>query len=350
MKSIISQSGIKVKTSADFYEGYDSSLDIRKYGSDNLYPQALRRFYETSKSFSACADRMQSFLFGLGTPSTIISNKVLSLILRDYTIYGGFALHIQYNGLGDITGINYIPFETIRLGEQGTNGLYTYCYYSPDWSNQKTINKKKIESKKNKIKYWMFTPSIETRLNRIVNAEGEYAGEVLYFSNTISYPREIVRSVITDISAEVGISNILYRDVRSSFMPSSVLAVPRQSDEDLDELGDNIAALQGDDNAHKILMLSFSTPDDKPEVLNLSGQDYTEKVSKYSELIKASITKAYNQEAFLRLEEGSLGFSTDVISQVYHYYNYQLRNIRSEITSVLRMIDPMFELVENDFE
>lgn len=345
--SFIGQTDIKIKFPNKFYEYYDKSIDCRKYGNDNLYPNHLRDFFETSPTLNSCATRLKNFLYGEGTSSKIISNPILSSILTDYSIFGGFAIYVQYNGLGDVENLTYVPFETIRLGEQGANGLYTYCYYSPDWLEKATVNKKTIKNK-DKIKYWMYTDNIETRLARMT--QPDYAGgEILYFSNTISYPSEHVRAVINYVSQEIGISNILYRDVRCNFMPATALAFPRQSDEDTQELMDNISKLQGDENSFKILTISFSSQEDKPEALNLSGQDYMDRVLKASENAARVITKAYNQESFIRLEDGSLGFGSEAISEIYNFYNFQLRSTRKEIETLLKKLDPTFSLIEIKF-
>lgn len=343
----LGQAGVKIKYPDHFFEEYDRSLNIRKYGVDNLYPQHLRDFFEVSPTFNSCATRLKDFLYGEGSQSKLLTNQIVTALLQDYAIFGGFALFVGYNGLGDIDYINYVPFETIRLGEQGVNGLYTYCYYSPDWSEHTTVNKKKVAIK-DKIKYWMFTDNIETRLSRMT--QEDYAGgEILYFSNTISYPTEHIRAVINYVSQEIGISNILYRDVRCNFMPATALAIPRQSDEDTNELMDNISKLQGDENSFKILTISFSSQEDKPEALNLSGQDYMDRVLKASENASKVITKAYHQESFMRLEDGSLGFGSDAISEIYNFYNFQLRTTRSEIETVLKKLDPAFSLIEIKF-
>lgn len=346
-KAFIGQTDVKIKAPDRFYEQYDKSIDCRRYGVDNLYPNHLRDFFETSPTFNSCATRLKDFLYGEGTQSKLISNKVLSAALMDYAIFGGFALFVQYDGLGDIESVSHVPFETIRLGEQGANGLYTYCYYSPDWSNATTVNKKRVD-KSHRVKYWMFTNNIETRLTRM-NQENYAGGEILYFSNTISYPNEHVRAVINYVSQQIGISNILYRDVRCNFMPATALAIPRQSDGDTNEFQTNLSKLQGDENSFKILTIEFSSQEDRPEALNLSGQDYMDRVLKASDNSIKLITSAYNQEAFLRLSEGSLGFGSDAISQIYNYYNFQLRTTRNLIETTLKQIDPMFGLIEIKF-
>lgn len=350
MKTLQSTTGIKIKAPDKFYEQYDSSLKIRRYGADNLFPQTINDFYNTSPTFNSCAERLASFLFGEGSDSKIINNKILKSILTDYAKFNGFALHIQYNGLGDIININYVPFETIRLREQGTNGKYTYCYYCSDWSGQTTINTKKVNPQKDRVKYFIYTDNLETRLQRINSCAGDYLGEILYFSNTISYPVSPVNSVLNYVSAEIGLSNIIYRDVRSNFTPSSVIAIPKQSEEDYNAFAQNLSDLQGDESSFKILMMEFNSADDKPEVLNLQGEDYWVRYQGIISECKSKIVGAFHQEQFIRLEDGSLGFGSEAIAEIYKFYNFFLRGIRKEIISVLKSIDPIFDIKELVYE
>lgn len=346
--TIISQTDLKIKTSERFYECFDKSLGVRVNGKDNLYVNHLRDFVETSPTLSSCVNRQTQFLIGSTLPTKLISKKILRAIINDYSTFGGFALFIGYDGLADISNVSYIPFETLRLCEQGANGLYTQVVYSPDWSEQLTINKKKV-NKTNRTTYYLFTENIETRLARMQQPDYP-GGEILYFSNTLSYPTEKYRSAIPYISAEIGVANVLYRDTRCSFMPSCALAVPKQSDEDMQELMDNISKLQGDQSSYKILTISFSSQEDKPDVLPFQQNDYVDRVLKTNEASKNAIIRTFGQEGFIRLEDGSLGFGSEAISEIYNFFNFQLENERIDIEEALQKIDPTFKFVKTKYE
>lgn len=342
------QTDIKIKTSERFYEAYNSSLGVRVSGHDNLYLQHLRDFAETCPTLNSCINRQAQFLIGKTLPTKLINKKVLKAIINDYSTFGGFALYVQYDGLGDISNVSYIPFETLRLCEQGTNGIYTQVVYSPDWSEQTTINKKRV-SKNNRTTYYLYTTNIETRLVRMAQP-GYTGGEILYYSNTLSYPTEKYRSAISYVSAEIGVANVLYRDTRCSFMPSCALAVPRQSDGDTNEFQANLAKLQGDSSSYKILTVEFSSQEDKPEVLPFQQTDYVDRVIKTNETARNTIIRCFGQEGFIRLEDGSLGFGSEAIGEIYNYYNYQLESERLEIQEALQTIDPTFIFEKTNYE
>lgn len=339
MRAVKSPTGIKIDMPDRFSEQYNASLDCRFYGSDNLYPQHVHDLYETSPTLQGCVNRLRDFLIGSSSVGKFIDHKMFHMLMQDYALYGGFALYVMPNGLGNIIGVRYIPFESIRLGEQGADGTYTYCYYSPDWGQIKTVNKKRVNVK-DAVRYFMFTEDEPTRARRF-NETGK--GEVLYFSNTVSYPSEPVRACINHVSTEVGVSNLIYRDTRCSFINSSVLAIPRQSDDDSNEFIENLEQLQGDSNSFKILTIEYSSQDDKPELIDLQGKDYTDRILKLSNEARLNIVRAFNQESFVRLEDGSLGFGSETISEIYKFYNRQIAPMRDAALVYLRKVDPDFQ-------
>lgn len=349
IKNTLSQSGIKIKLVNRFQEKYDATYDIRRWGSDNLYAQEIVDFAETSPQFASCAQRFADFIYGKGpvAQSSVISRLDIRAAVRDYSILGGFALFVQYNGIGDIIKATHIPIETVRLGERNSQGLCTYCYVCPDWTFSTTNNKRKVD-RKDITRYWLFTDNAETRLRRM-QSEDYAGGEVLFVSNTKSYPIEKVRSALCYVSGSVGVANILYRDIRTSFQHSTVLAIPRQSDGDLEAFTTNLEHLQGDESSYRILALEYSSSEDKPEALNLQNNSYTDDVLKVSEEIRKNIIRAYNQEVFIRLEEGALGFSADAISDVYRFYNAQVDTDRTDFIRAVQKIDPGFDLIKLDY-
>lgn len=344
----LSQTNIKLKTSERFFEEYNKSLGIRVNGHDNLFVNHLRDFAETSPTLSACINRQTNFLVGNTQATKLISKKLLRAILNDYSTFGGFALFVGYDGLGDIASLQYVPFETIRLCERGANGIFTQVVYSPDWSEHSTINKKRVD-KSNRVKYWLFTENVETRLVRMAQP-GYAGGDILYYSNTLSYPTEKYRSALPYVSTEIGVANVIFRDTRCSFMPAAALAVPRQSDNDTSEFQNNLAKLQGDESSYKILAIEFSSQEDRPEVLPFQQSDYTDRVLKSNDAARNAIIRCFGQEGFIRLEDGSLGFGSDTVSQIYNFYNFQLENERVEIQEALQTIDPTFVFEKTNYE
>lgn len=332
-----SSTGINIKSAPRFFDFYNSNYRCRYYGDDNLYPQHLQNFLQGSPSLAECVDRKASFL-GNAENFSVFDKKDIEQIMQSYSLFGGFAILLTYNILGDIQTVSPIPFETIRLGEKGEDGIITYCYYCADWAGLDTINTSKIYPNTDKKKYYLYTDSIETRLNRLGN-DTSYS-DVMYFSNRTTYPNSPATSVINYISSEVGIANLMYRNVRTNFTPSMVISHIRQSEETERALEENLGRLQGDENALKIMSFSYSSIDEKPEAINLSPSDYTERCKDASDACRSAIFSAFNQTQFLRLSDGSLGFGSDTILEIFKYYNFFLASERQTLQAELNKIDP----------
>lgn len=352
MKKIKSLTGIDIKLPERFFEEYDKALNIRKFGTDNLYPQNLKDLMRAECNLSRCVNRLATHLFGEYVPVGLLDSDIVGAICDDMALFYGFALHVNYNGLGDINSVNYVPFESVRLCEQGSNGKYTQCYVCSDWAGVRTVNKKKVDPKKDAVQYNIFTTNLETRLMRMEACGGaeNYKGEILYFSNNAyGYPISPADSILNLVSASIGIQNATYRDVRNGMQPAVCLSVPAGGTDDNDSLAEDLASIQGDDNLGKILLFEFNDKDEKPEVLNLGVENYDGRFEKSKDYIESKILEVYGQEAFKKLMEGGWGFSSSQIAEIYAYYNFSLRGIRNKMEAVLRQIEPSFVLAELEY-
>lgn len=346
MKARIETSnGIIIDAPNQFYEYYNSTYDIMYFGKDNLYPQTLKTFFRNSPTLSKCVSREADFLKGT-TTGNLLSRQDFCSVCIDYALFNGFSIYVHYDEAGYVDFLQHIPFESVRLKEKGMNGIYTRCSVCPDWSFTTTINKRRI-TKKDITTYFLYSPNREVRASRASETGGS---EILYFSDGTTYPVSCVESVLTYISCEIGLMNISYRNVRSNFLPSTVLAIPKVSDEDFNEFSNQLKGLQGDQNALKILTFEYSSPEDKPEVLSLQGENYDTSFTETKEDCKSKIIGAFQQEAFLRLEDGSLGFGSDAISQIYNFYNFSLRGKRSNLVDTIKSLDPSFVYNEIKYE
>ena len=110
-----------------------TNLKIIAYGYNNLYPQEIKSIVACSESGTTCLNRYVQFIQGNGfldeSLASLIVNRhgdtlddILQSISEDLGNWGGYALHVNYNVIGEIIEINHIPFENCRLGEEDDNG------------------------------------------------------------------------------------------------------------------------------------------------------------------------------------------------------------------------------------
>lgn len=348
-KQVPIPSGVNLIVSESRVEDYDKNLKIRKIGSDNLYYQHVSDFLSTSPTLAMCVSREVDTLFGEYQHKTgFLTDQLVYQLLQDYSLFRGFALHVNYNFLGDVDCVDYIPFSQLRLGEQNAQGIYTSVFYCPDWAGKKTANGNRIDPKRSMVKYYTFTDNVDVRLRRIeaVGGPENYQGEILYYSNTNGYPVAPVDSVLQYVSAEVGLGNLVFRDVRCSFLPSAIVNIPMNSGIDEDTFAEQLSSLQGDTNAGRLIMFASASTDEKPEAVSLTTEGTDTRYENAKADCKNRIIDVYNQQCFTRLAEGSLGFGSEAISSIYKYYSWSLRPKRNKIVSVLQQIDPTFDLPE----
>ena len=344
---------------------YLQQLGIQAYGEDNLYPQTLKNIVSASSTGSECADRFADFIEGNGFREVSFSEYVVNrkgdtaddihaLVCRDIADYGGLALHVNYNILGEIVELQHIPFENCRLMEEDDNGYVAKIAIHPDWSGQKTRKGEKIRVSKENIDYIdVFNPKKNVVLAQIEAAGGieYYKGQVLWVSmaGKQTYPAGKADRVITEMSTDEGLANVKYRNVRNNFLPSGMVITKKGTHTTFDENGkevedasgndsfsDMLVQLQGDTNSNKLLDVTLESDEEKPEFVPIVTQNYDKEFTVTDASVVERIYSAYGQEPWYCIRIGKVGFSGDILEDAFEYYN-------SIVSKQQRLIERTFE-------
>lgn len=347
--------------------GYCSTLNIQKYGRDNLYPQRMRNLIRSSHTGGACCERYQTFIEGNGLNNTEFSEYVCNragdtvddifrLLAHDMAVFHGFALHVNYNIFGEIVEVSHVPFETCRLEEETDDGKVIYINYHPDWTGHKSRKGKYIRvSKENTKKIYTFNPRREVVQAQIIKSGGieNYKGQILWFSmdGKWEYPCPIYDKVVTNLSTDEGLDNVKYRNVRNNFLLAGMLVHKKGSSLGIDEDGnpieekkaasgisDSLDIFQGDENACAIMDVTVESDEDVPTFTSFEANNFDSKFKSTEESVTKSIYIAFGQEVFYRIIEGSLGFSTDIMSEAFRYYSSYTSSPRRAISRALKRI------------
>lgn len=342
---------------------YYSRFKLQSYGNDNLYPQHLQSITRASGTAELCLNRYAKFIEGYGFANEEISDVVVNHvgttadellhdIAQDVARFGGFALHVNYNVLCQITEINFVPFENCRLEEEDDAGNVARILVHPDWSGKKTRNGHVIRvDERNIDRIDVFNPAPEVVTAQVINAGGidNYKGQILWVSlnGRYQYPTPIYDAVVTDISTDEGIGNIKYRNVRNNFLVSCML-IARKGVPKIDENGnkveqqlisdEDLTTFQGDENTSKILYVELENDEDKPEVVQFPTRNYDKEFSVTDTSVVERIYAQFHQELFYSIRIGKLGFSGDVMRDAYQYY-------AGEVTNEQRFIERAFERI-----
>lgn len=340
------------------------SYGIQTYGLYNDYPQKLLEITATSGTVSSCLKMYEKFVRGDGFNDEAFSKSVinkmtgltadrfLKFIVQDLARFNGFAVHINYNILGQKTDVSWIPFEFIRLGLPDDSGYIGKLLLHNDWGRRRTDRR---WSKDDIKTVDIFNSNEDIAFSQILEAGtiDKYSGQIYYFSGDgyMTYPKPIYDPVITDISSEDGIATVRYRNIKYNFLPAGILirktgmteialnADGTAKDGELDSFSEDFKKFQGADEACKIVDIEVSFDEEKPEFVPFEIQNL-DKLHELSETrSQNNIGGVFMQPPVLRGEliSGKLGTSSE-ITDAYNFYNSITTGERADIDMVMQEI------------
>ena len=352
------------KQRVEIYDGL--AYDIQTYGLNNDYPQRIKTVTSASVTAKGCISTYQKFMQGGGFADllfykSIINSRgltcdqLLNRCVKDIADYGGCAIHVNYNLLGQITDISHVPFEHCRMAiEDDQTGCVHKIALHRDW----TKLKRKTIISKNTIQYInVYNPIKEVVLAQIEACSGidSYKGQIYYFSldGDLIYPKPIYDAAITDISTEAGISNVVYRNARMNFLSAGMLVrktsqrsandLPKDGRPEPDTFSKNFKKFQGDENACKIIDVEIEFDEEKPDFVPFVVEKMGDEMKVSTDLVKEKIGKVFLQPPILRAENVSTGFTLQAMQDAYEYYNSITLSERLEIERVFTQIFTNFE-------
>lgn len=343
---------------------YRSDLNIQLWGDNNLYPQEMKQFIEASPTGGGCLERYATFIEGNGINATGFSATVCNRkgdtvddlvhsIANDLAMHRGFAIHVNYNIFCQITSMTYIPFDCCRLCEENEDGTITFIAYHPDWTGRKTRAGKTLQVNKKSVRYYyQFNPIQQVVMSQIVADGGieNYRGQILWFSfdGRNIYPKPIYDKVITNLSTDEGLDNVKYRNVRNNFLPSGMLVRKRgaslsvdgedNSESKREENHKSLEIFMGDENTGSMLEVEVEDKEEVPEWKNIEGTNFDKKFETTTMNTEERIYSAFGQEPFYCIRKGKTGFSGDVLSDAYDYYNSYVSRERRCISRAIEAI------------
>lgn len=314
--------------------------NILDWGIDNDYPQCVIDIVNGSYTGSNCLDRYCKFIYGRGfqdadnyqivvNPDGDTADMLLKACSEDYAAFGGFAIHVNRNLLGQITTMRHVPLENVRLCPDDIKDYAGKVALHPDWGERswKPFRKTNIEY------FYLYDPNLDEFYKRIAQTEGgilQYKGEIYYYSNKRgTYPLPIYDSVLTDMSTQEGVSNVTYRNIRRGFMPAGCFAEINPDYDDnnqedkkqFEETGDALRALQGDKQASSIMHVTVKDKESLPQFIAMRGTNYDKDFTVSTDYVRKAIGQCFSQPHELRCEDTATGFANDTMIQAYRVYN-----------------------------
>lgn len=345
-------STLKATKRLDTYN--DRGKKIQIYGENNDHPQRLQEIVEGSVTGSACVGIYAKFIAGRGFADAdfygmvtdskgTTADELLTNVAKDYAMFGGFAIHVNYDANFEVCSASHVPFEWLRFEELDENYKFDRIALHPDWGRRFT--KLRAFRQKDVQFFHFFNPDPEVIAKEVEDAGGwnGYNGQILYYSNrgTKTYPLPIYDAAVTDMSNEEGLSNITYRNVRNSFLPAGMLIDHDDEDNNegqRNEKKEELIAFQGDENAGKIMYVNIRNGEVAPEFVPFAARDFDKDFTQAEGKTPDIIGSAFTQPPILRAKDVGANFGADLMRNAYDYYNSVTETERMEVQRQFKAI------------
>lgn len=294
----------------------DGVKDYVLYGKDNQYPEYLYGLFNDVSSLKTiiegtadyvCGDEVSCNVKGFDVEINTKGDTMRELVrlcARDYLIYGGYAIQIVRNKVGDIRELYYIDFRFIRSSKK--NEVF---YYSEDFTKKYVRGNKMVVYPK------------------FVKENRDITSSILYVTNEKSktYPTPRYSGSIKACEIERNIDTYHLSSLENGFGGSYILnflnGVP--TDEMKNEIEKNVnEKFCGSSNAGRVLINFANGKDNATTLDKLDVQDFGEKYKAAAERAKTQIFTAFRAIPQLFGDmTAATGFNSQEFTESFKVFN-----------------------------
>ena len=326
-------------------EKFVSAKDLMEWGTRNSYPDYLLDLYNNVPTLRAIINGNIDFIAGDDVsilpltqhlPNGIMNNRgdhireQIKDISKDYEIYGGFALQIIRNLIGEVAEVYYIDMRFLRTNKEGN-----VFYYCEDWS--KSV-------RKDVIVYPAFMPNLNwDALDD--EARNRNASSILYVKNvhTQVYPAPLYAASIKACEIERLIDDFHLSDINNHFVSSAIInfnnGIP---DDDVKEQIERefTEKFCGASNGGRTAFSWNPNKESATDIVEFEVKDFGERYKTLSDHSRQQIFTAFraNPNLFGIPTEGN-GFANEQYAESFKLYN------RTQIKPVQRMIADAYDKI-----
>lgn len=326
-------------------EKFVSAKDLMEWGTRNSYPDYLLDLYNNVPTLRAIINGNIDFIAGDDVsilpltqhlPNGIMNNRgdhireQIKDISKDYEIYGGFALQIIRNLIGEVAEVYYIDMRYLRTNKEGN-----VFYYCEDWS--KSV-------RKDVIVYPAFMPNLNwDALDD--EARNRNASSILYVKNvhTQVYPAPLYAASIKACEIERLIDDFHLSDINNHFVSSAIInfnnGIP---DDDVKEQIERefTEKFCGASNGGRTAFSWNPNKESATDIVEFEVKDFGERYKTLSDHSRQQIFTAFraNPNLFGIPTEGN-GFANEQYAESFKLYN------RTQIKPVQRMIADAYDKI-----
>lgn len=322
---------------------YNKVDGIYNWGIDNAYPSLVKSLTNSSVTAKQCVDLNAKYIFGKGFEfasenAPVINKKGLNInqlfriVSREFSEQNNFFLHINYNALFEVTSVDLISSEDVRIGDKDSTGYNGKFIVYNNWDKSKG---KKIEKKDFKI-IDRFNPNPAIIEKQVESAGGwsKYKGQILHINSDFSstYSLSDIDSVLYDADSEYQASVFKNSGLRKGFFGAKLFVTkPFQDDYERNDFVNTINDLKGSDNSSGVLLLEANLESDNLAehilIQNIDSNIDDKKFESTEQSTARNIRKAYGIPSILidNSDNSIFGNSGELLVQakLMHWENKQ---------------------------
>jgi hypothetical protein len=203
-----------------------STRDLIPFGADNLYPQRMFKAIAKSPTATGVIKRVVEFIFGHGLVEggdVVVNrdgqtmNDILMSCVQSYAKYSGFAIHFNYNLLGEVVEWSMIDLRYVRKSKDLTKIIFGDFAIS----NAATDNTVEID---------VFNPDkVKEQIAQCDDDIKGYKGQVFYWTSDFGiYPTSMLDTVSGYASYENESQVYQNANIQNGLSGSKILKYPEQ--------------------------------------------------------------------------------------------------------------------------
>lgn len=286
--------------------------DFVSWGTNNKYPAYLWDLYTNVATLQSIINGSADFIVGNDVICNIdkfnvtVNKKgdtivdIVRKIAVDKLIFGGYALQVIRNMVGEVNEIYHIDFMKIRSNEKNT-----VFYYADDWTAWSVKS----------IKYPKFEFTDKSPASIIYNKG---------YNTRSVYPIPMYGASILSCEIERKINEFHLNNLNNGFMGNCIInfnnGIP--TDEEQAEIEVNVnEKFGGTSNAGRILMSFNDSEANKTTIDRLDADDFDEKYQALADRSRTEIFTAFRANPVLFGINYSSGFNENEFNEAFKLYN-----------------------------
>ena len=314
-------------TIPSFEEKENRGKGFVSYGEDNMIPEYLYSLYTDVSTLKTIITGTSDYVAGDDIVSHIPTlqksvnmsgdgwKDLVTLLSKDYLLYGGFAIEVLRNKAGIISALEYVDFRYIRSDKD--NNIF---YYSEEYG-------KKYQKADRTIVLEKFNPLNTTQERSLLYVKCDRSS---------TYPTPIYSGAIKACEIERHIDEFHLSELENGFYGSYLFSFNNgiPEDEEKAEIERNInEKFCGSSNVGRVL-ISFS--DDTENATTVEKLDVIDFADKYNAVATRSREQIYCAfgavPQLFGLTSAATGFSEQEFNEAFKLYN------RTKVRSIQRLI------------